>query len=110
MKGNEQKDKRKAPISYRPPKALEEEFDALVAASGLSVNAFITDAVFRNGRYKQADLVLLNRLLAEMAAVRDQLVALRPDDDADLESAIDQALLAQTEIRNAILTYTGRKP
>ncbi len=109
MKCNENK-YRKAPISYRPPKALEKEFCAIVAASGLSVNAFLTDAVFRNGRYKQADLVLLNRLIAEMAASRDLLRELCPHDDDVTQAAIDQVLRAQLEIRNAVLTYTGRKP
>lgn len=109
MKGNEKK-RRPAPISYRPPKAREEEFDALVSASGLSVNAFLTDAVFRNGRYKQADLALLNRLIAEMAASRDLLRELPIDDDEELRAVLDRVLEAQLEIRNAILIYTGRKP
>ncbi len=40
------KDKRGSPIPYRPPKALEEEFNRLVQSSGLSTCAFITYCVF----------------------------------------------------------------
>ena len=38
--------KRKAPISYRPPASLQEEFEMRVERSGKSVNGFITSAIF----------------------------------------------------------------
>jgi len=37
--------KREAPISYRPPAALREEFFARVEKSGLSASGFITKSI-----------------------------------------------------------------
>jgi len=44
--------RRPAPISYRPPKGRTAELRALVAASGLSTNAFITACVFGRTRHR----------------------------------------------------------
>ena len=38
--------KRDAPVSYRPPAELRDEFRRRVKASGLPVNAYITKALF----------------------------------------------------------------
>ena len=46
--------KREAPISYRPPKGLREEFHARVEKSGLSTSAFITKAVFATDPPRQS--------------------------------------------------------
>jgi len=48
------KKNREAPISYRPPETLREEFRARVEKSGLSVNAFITQAVFASPPPRQS--------------------------------------------------------
>ena len=46
--------KREAPISYRPPAALREEFHSRVEKSGLSASAFITKSVFGNDAPRQS--------------------------------------------------------
>jgi hypothetical protein len=38
--------KRDAPVSYRPPADLRDEFRRRVETSGLSANAYITRAIF----------------------------------------------------------------
>ena len=70
--------KRPAPISYRPPERLREEFRTLVHTSGLSINAFITAAVFgqaapRSRRSAGVDKKLAARLLAKTAQLNDKL-------------------------------------
>jgi hypothetical protein len=42
-------DKRLAPISIRPPARLSDEFYARAKNSGLSMNAFIMEAIFGSG-------------------------------------------------------------
>lgn len=98
--------RRDAPISYRPPKALREEFYRRFEGSGLSMNAFITRAVLGGSvRRAQAERFLLARLLQEAAGIADRLHVLQAD-DAELNSAL--ADLAQ--IRAALLALMGRKP
>lgn len=70
--------KRAAPISYRPPEILREEFQQRVEKSGLSVNAFITQAVFgapapRQARRPPLEKQDIARLLCEAARLRAQL-------------------------------------
>ncbi|PUB88039.1 MAG: hypothetical protein DBP00_07355 [gamma proteobacterium symbiont of Ctena orbiculata] len=48
------KETRPAPISYRPPVHLADEFHARVEKSGLSYNAFITKNVFDEPPPKQS--------------------------------------------------------
>ena len=67
-----EKETRAAPISYRPPTELREAFRARVEASGLPVNAFITQAVFdqdapRQTRRAPIEQQTIARLLAETA-------------------------------------------
>lgn len=101
-------DRRDAPISYRPPKALREEFYRRFEESGLSMNAFITKAVLGGkSRRAQGERFLLARLLQEAASIADRLHAMQPGDDgANLKPAL--ADLAQ--IRAALLALMGRKP
>ncbi len=107
--------KREAPISYRPPKGLREEFHARVEKSGLSTSAFITKAVFatdppRQSRRPGVEAELLARLLAQAAKIRDELheISLAGGDErgAVIEAAFDEL----TEIRAALLKASGRKP
>jgi hypothetical protein len=70
--------KRDAPISYRPPADLADEFRRRVEASGLPVNAYITRAIFnapipRATRHPAAEKEMLAHLLARSAAIRDAL-------------------------------------
>lgn len=119
-----EKKNRESPISYRPPQALRDEFRARVEKSGLSVSAFITQAIFDAPPPRQARRPVpgqgdIARLLAETALVGDQLRALRiaaaatttaDDDDSQQAAALDEALAALREIRAACLLALGRMP
>lgn len=106
--------KRHAPISYRPPEALRDEFRARVARSGLSVSGYITQCVFaeagpRAARRPPVERQEIARLLAEAARLHDRLQECAGD------SAADTALLAEAardlrELRAACLEALGRKP
>lgn len=108
-----EKIKRAAPISYRPPEALREEFCARVEKSGLSVNAFLTASVFgtsppRQSRRPSIEHADVARLLAETALLNDRLKCLG-------EAGADAALLYEAvrdlhEIRAACLKALGRTP
>ncbi|QYZ67853.1 MAG: hypothetical protein HPY30_00865 [Gammaproteobacteria bacterium (ex Lamellibrachia satsuma)] len=111
-----QKDKRSAPISYRPPAALREEFKLRVEKSGLSTSAFITKAVFdarppRQSRRPALEQKLLARLLGEAAKIRSELheIALSGGSNGST-LLIDRAVDELTEIRAALLKAMGRKP
>lgn len=106
----EETDKRPAPISYRPPKGREAEFAALVAASGLSTNAFITDRVFRERRRDPAQRQELALLLKEAADISDGLhgIALAGTGHSTLEIEALHARLSR--IRAGLLIMMGRKP
>src|SRR5690242_8965237 len=86
---------RPAPISYRPPKGREAEFAALVEASGLSVNAFITQSAFGRRRSRVAERKQLALLLATAARISDQLheVSLAGRGDSALSEAVHQELI-----------------
>jgi len=112
--GNE---KRPAPISYRPPATLRDEFDLRVSKSGLSISAYITKCVFDNPPPRQskrpvAEAKLLARILAEAAKIHDDLHALKQVQSINEEDHLrfDAALNDLTEIRAAILKSMGRQP
>lgn len=108
-----EKTKREAPISYRPPEALREEFRARVEKSGLSVNAFLTASVFgdappRRSRRPSVEQRDVARLLAETALLNERFKCLG-------EAGADAALLYEAvrdlhEIRAACLLALGRSP
>jgi hypothetical protein len=106
--------KREAPISYRPPAHLRAQFRARVEKSGLSVNAYITKAIFdavpprqsRRPALAQQDLA---RLLAETAALRERLDALAPDGGP--EAALhEEAVRSLHDIRLLLMQAMGRAP
>lgn len=102
--------KRRAPISYRPPREREDEFYARVSESGLSVNAFLTDAVFGRSRYRPAEMRKLAQLLSACAVIRDALDAL-PEADHEVRAEVLAAIHAElSEVRAALLKLMGRKP
>lgn len=104
--------KREAPISYRPPAKLRDEFELRVRNSGLSLNGFITRAVFageaprarRKPPVEQADLAVLMALAASIA---DRL-ADQPEEagGAALSSCHDELVL----IRTCLMQIMGRDP
>jgi len=104
--------KRQSPISYRPPAALRQEFLRRAAASGLSLNAFITKAVLgvdppRQSRRPSVNHELVARVLVELAALRDRLNALEGGGEAAL---LEQAVTQLNEIRAACFQALERKP
>jgi hypothetical protein len=106
--------KREAPISYRPPAHLREQFRARVEKSGLSVNAYITKAVFdaapprqsRRPALAQQDLA---RLLAETAALRARLDAVPVDGERDA-LLHEEAVRSLHDIRLLLMQAMGRAP
>ncbi len=114
---DEKPKKRAAPISYRPPVSLQDEFHDRVRQSGLSISAFITRAVFgkappRAVRRGPVEQQLLARILVQAAAISAKLGERGSGHNAD-EKAV--ASLAQIHdelcvIRAALLKSMGRKP
>ena len=107
-----EKDKREAPIAYRPPHELREQFRARVEESGLSVNAFITTSVFgedapKPARRASASRADVARLLAETALRSERLKGLAGDADPAL---LADAVRDLREIRAACLWALGRSP
>ena len=109
--------KRVAPISYRPPVELREEFQARVEKSGLSTSAFITKAIFnqvapRQVRRPPIEKKLLAKLLAEAARIRADLheISMCGGDDTETAHLIEQAVETLIDIRTAIMQVAGRKP
>ena len=107
--------KREAPISYRPPKGLRQEFHARVEKSGLSTSAFITKSVFatdppRQSRRPSMEAELLARLLGQAAKIRDELHEISLTGSDDNAPVIEAAFDELTEIRAALLKASGRKP
>lgn len=101
--------KRRAPISYRPPTQLQEEFTARVERSGLSQNAFITKAIFndhaargtRHATPQEKDIV---RLLSKCAALKSTL------DNIEDQSIVEQTYAELDELRAACFKLLGRQP
>ena len=105
----DEKPKRKPPRSYRPPKHLEAEFDRRLSLSGLSFNAFITEAWHGRSRHRPDENRKLGQLLAQAATISDQLheIKLSGADSSTLllEQCRDELLL----IRSEIMARLGRK-
>lgn len=101
--------KRDAPISYRPPQELREEFMRRVESSGLPVNAFITQSIFANRR-RPEERRALAKLLAEAARIGDALHEIAGNGGGDAAPAIMAAQRELSEIRAALLTLMGRRP
>jgi hypothetical protein len=116
--------RRDPPISYRPPAALREEFVRRVESSGLSVGAFITQAVFdrdppRRTRRPPVEKRMLAQLLAQAAAIRgrlDEIAEAGPQDDnadggTDRErDGLTDALDDLAVIRAALMKMMERAP
>lgn len=110
------KPKRIAPVSYRPPERLREEFHTRVQNSGLSVNAFITEAVFgqaapKSRRVQRLDHQTATALLAQAARMTDQLRIMAGSASDQYHAAlIEECRDELAEIRNVILNVLGRRP
>ena len=109
--------KREAPISYRPPQALREDFVRRVERSGLSISAFITKCVFdrdppRQSRRPPVEEQDLARLLGRCAQLRDALheIGLAQGRGSAVALTVEAALDELTAIRAALLKAMGRAP
>lgn len=109
--------KRPTPISYRPPVALRGELYARQLRSGLSMNAFITKAIFdaripRQNRRPPIEKGDLARLLNHAAQIRDRLhgIALSDGDDIANAALVEAAMEDLATIRAALITALGRTP
>ncbi|MEM6679768.1 MAG: hypothetical protein AAF416_12255 [Pseudomonadota bacterium] len=100
--------KRPAPISWRPPAARRVELEAMIAASGLSTGAFLTEAVFGRTRHRPAELAKLAAILRECQAMADSLRAIATRDPDEV--AISEIRNTLPEIRSALFLLMGRKP
>lgn len=109
--------KRDAPISYRPPNDLREEFRVRVQASGLSTSGFITKAIFeqtppRHSRRPALEQKLLARLLGQAAKIHAELHEIglsgggAQTNALPIETAMDELIA----IRAALLKAMGRNP
>lgn len=114
---DDKKHKREAPISYRPPQALREEFRRRADQSGLSLSGFITASVFgndapRGSRKPPVEKRDLVRLLAQCAAIHDELSRfdLVGKDDSEIRAAVDAAHGELSELRAACFKALGRTP
>jgi len=109
--------KREAPISYRPPEALKNEFHRRVEKSGLSTSAFITKSIFdleqpRQARRPAIEKQQLARLMIDLAIIREQLSEISEAEGANQKQSqkLEKMLAELSEIRNSILFADGRKP
>ena len=109
--------KREAPISYRPPALLRDEFLRRVEASGLSANSYITKALFgadapRAARTQHIEKQMLAQLLARSGAIRDALddAARVSGDDARVAEAVEAAATELEIIATALMKIMGRGP
>ena len=109
--------KRDAPVSYRPPAKLRDEFYRRVEASGLPVNAYITKALFalatpRGTRHPPVEKEMMALLLARSAAIRDALdgAARVADGDSRAADALQTACDELAVIRAALMKMMERAP
>lgn len=109
--------KRDAPISYRPPADLADEFRRRVEASGLPVNAYITKALFdlpipRATRHPPVEKQMLAHLLGRSAAIRDALdnATRVAGDDGRTAEAVEAACDELKIIAAALMKMMERAP
>jgi hypothetical protein len=107
--------KRAAPISYRPPQSLREEFSARVQKSGLSTCGFITHSIFstpppRQSRRPSIEQKLLARLLNEAAKIHGDLQQFSSCEGGEVAAQIEAATEELAIIRTALLKAMGRNP
>ena len=99
--------KRSPPVSYRPPKGREAEFARAVAASGLSANAFITQAVFRSRN--KIERAMLAELLGQAQQISDELHEAQLTGAGENSLILEEAGRALAEIRAGIMSLIERR-
>ncbi len=111
------KNKRNAPIPYRPPVDLIKEFNLRVEQSGLSRNAFITQSIFeaeapRATRRPVIEQKLVAHLLSQAVVLHGDLqeIACAAKEDRNIESLLQEAVAEIIAIRSACFKAMGHKP
>lgn len=107
------KKKRKSPYSYRPPEDRRAAFEQRVAESGLSLNAFITEAVFGRNRHRPDEVKLLAQILVKCASIADAIGMHDTfnTDDTEYRTRLLEGTRAELiAIRSALFLLLGRKP
>lgn len=104
--------KRKSSRSYRPPKHLEAELDRRVALSGLSFNAFLTQAWHGRNRVRPDENLKLAQILTLGQAIVERLkpfnaAAAR---DPEIKALLEEIRVILIEIRTSLFLLMGRKP
>ena len=109
--GSKPRAKRPAPISWRPPADKRAEFEKRLKASGMSANAFITEAVFGRTRHRPAELRQQAQILAQCAEIKDSLHEIAISGAAAGHTLNLEDITARlVEIRSALFILMGRKP
>ena len=98
---------RSPPVSWRPPKGREAEFAQAVAASGLSTNAFITQAVFRSRN--KIERAMLAKLLGQAQRISDELHEAQLAGGGENSLLLEEAGRALEEIRAGIMNLMERR-
>lgn len=107
--------KRDAPISYRPPKHLREEFYLRVQKSGLSTSGFLTNSWSsqeppRQSRRASLDHKAVAKLSTHFAKYRDQLDRIEALGGEQGNTPLMQESIAiLNEIRAILMDASGRR-
>lgn len=107
--------KREAPISYRPPTGLSVAFRERVLNSGLSINAYITQSVFgqeapRVRRATSVDQKMLASLLSQSAKINGHLETISHHNPTSHETMLAECRTELAEIRTCLMLALGRSP
>lgn len=118
-----QTEKRKGPISYRPPAHLRDEFERRIERSGLTANAFLTQGWYGQSVPRQSKRIKLSEAQAGqtvgiMGKIKDEIKAIRQSLADHQDSAILRKIYAVLksienlllDIRWAMFKLLGRKP
>lgn len=113
--GMTRRQKREAPISYRPPTGLSAAFRERVLNSGLSINAYITQSIFcqaagRAQRVAPIDQKMVAQLLSKSARISDRLEAVSQHNSASHELLLEECRSELAEIRTCLMAVLGRSP
>lgn len=100
---------RDKPYSYRPPKDRRDQFEVMVAESGLPMNAFITECVFGRSRHRPAEMQKLAQILGQCAAIADALREIRMDRAENSTLSVEAALEELRHVRSEIMDRMGRR-
>jgi len=112
---SEQK-KRSSPISYRPPRGLEDEFVLRVERSGLSTNAYISSLwcsaeLPRKVRSAPIEKAILARILGKLAIIADELRCARrfAETDENIRQIVSECRESLVEVRALVFRTMGRR-